>query len=64
MSKQRGYQSGVDKKAAPYHGTLVMFDSLRIPYQRVFSLAILALSGWDTGKMRDKGLVTGLQRLG
>ena len=24
----------------PYHGTLVMFDVLRIPYQRVFSLVI------------------------
>jgi branched-chain amino acid transport system permease protein len=24
----------------PYHGTLILFDMLRIPYQRVFSLAI------------------------
>jgi len=24
----------------PYEGTLVMFDSLRVPYQRVFSLAV------------------------
>ena len=24
----------------PFHGTMVLFDSLRIPYQRVFSLAV------------------------
>jgi branched-chain amino acid transport system permease protein len=24
----------------PFHGTLVLFDSLRVPYQRIFSLAV------------------------
>ena len=28
----------------PYHGTLVLFDTLRIPYQRVFSLAISTIA--------------------
>ena len=28
----------------PYHGTLVLFDTLRIPYQRVFSLVISTIA--------------------
>ena len=28
----------------PYHGTLILFDTLRIPYQRVFSLAISTIA--------------------
>lgn len=28
----------------PFHGTLVLFDSLRVPYQRLFGLAISALA--------------------
>lgn len=28
----------------PYHGTLVLFDTLRIPYQRLFGLGISALA--------------------
>ena len=28
----------------PYHGTLILFDTLRIPYQRVFSLVISTIA--------------------